>query len=192
MQHGNGITTRTILLTASEIFAKKGYRASTLEDVSKELGVTKPALYYYVKNKHQILWSIFEEIMDIYLRSAMTIMEKDIDPKEKLRGLIEGHAHAVLDNQTFTTIFNHEQSELKEEELKSLRSRVKAYEMLFVQVYKEGINLGHFRSLDPHTVVRGIFGMVNGLYQWYDAEGPISKKEIIGIYLQLLEGGYMN
>ncbi|MEW9673366.1 TetR family transcriptional regulator [Ammoniphilus sp. 3BR4] len=192
METGNRISKRIIILTASGIFAKKGYRASTLEDVANELGVTKPALYYYVKNKHQILWSIFEEILDIYLRSAMAILEKDLDPKEKLHRLIESHAHAVLDNRYLTTIFVHERAELTDEELKLLKTKIRAYELIFVEVYREGIKRGVFIDLNPFPVIKGIFGMINGLYQWYDERGAISKKEIIDIYTQILEEGYVN
>ena len=48
---------RTALLKeAARAFSSQGYHATSLDDVAKTLGVTKPALYYYVKNKQEILF----------------------------------------------------------------------------------------------------------------------------------------
>ena len=48
---------RTALLKeAARAFSSQGYHATSLDDVAKTLGVTKPALYYYIKNKQEILF----------------------------------------------------------------------------------------------------------------------------------------
>lgn len=151
-------------LNCSKFICKKGYRATRLEDIAKEIGVTKPALYYYVKNKHQILLLIFDEIMEIYMSSAIEIVKKDLDPNIKLRLLIESHARDILDNQAFTTIYFHELSELSEKEALDLKIKVQNYESIFESVYQDGVNRGLFRDLDSQIVIKAIFGTVNGLY----------------------------
>ena len=46
---------RTILLAAARIFNERGYHETSMSDVAKALGVSKPYLYYYLKNKERIL-----------------------------------------------------------------------------------------------------------------------------------------
>jgi AcrR family transcriptional regulator len=181
----------SIISRSAKTFAKKGYRASTLQDIANELGVTKPALYYYVNSKHQILWMIFEEILDIYVHSAKEILDQNLDPNTNLRALIEGHAMSVLDNKSFTTVFFREQPELSKEERDILKTRMRTYESIFVNVYRDGVRLGMFKPLNPHAVIMGMFGMINWLYQWFDEEGFSSKMDITNLYLQFLEQGYM-
>lgn len=131
----NGVSLRSIVNTSAEIFATKGYRRTTLIDVASQLGVSNPALYYYVKNKYQILWMIFEKIMDYYIQSAEESIENVKDPEEKLRLLIESHANAVMDNRSLNIIFYHEQKELYGEESKILNKEMNVYAKMFVDVY---------------------------------------------------------
>jgi AcrR family transcriptional regulator len=49
-----------IMQTALEIFSKNGYRGTTMDDIAKELGVSKGALYSYFKSKDDILKEIFQ------------------------------------------------------------------------------------------------------------------------------------
>ena len=50
---------KEILKIALKHFAIKGYENTSLEDVAKEVGVTKPALYYHFKNKNELYNKIF-------------------------------------------------------------------------------------------------------------------------------------
>ena len=52
---------REILDIAKVHFAKKGYENTSLDDVAKDLGITKPALYYHFKNKKTIYNEIFKQ-----------------------------------------------------------------------------------------------------------------------------------
>ena len=66
---------RTILVTASEVFAEKGYHEATMDDVAKKLGVSKGAVYQYFVSKEQL----FQELcgsaakkLEEMLRSSFT------------------------------------------------------------------------------------------------------------------------
>ena len=53
------ISPEAILSVAEVLFSKKGYKGTSLTDISKKLRVTKPALYYHFKNKMEILDSLY-------------------------------------------------------------------------------------------------------------------------------------
>jgi len=53
------MTKDEILKVALKHFAKKGYENTSLEDISKEIGITKPAIYYHFKNKNSLYNQIF-------------------------------------------------------------------------------------------------------------------------------------
>lgn len=187
----NGLTLRTVINTSAEIFASEGYRKSTLTTVADKLGVSKPALYYYVKNKHHILWLIFEEIMEKYISSAKDAIINETDPKIKMQILIENHAHCLFNNKSLSIIFQREQSELNPEEHKILKAHLHEYNRIFTAVHREGINKGIFKELDSRIIVMCIFGMINWTYQWYDDKGPLPKEEIINVYMKMIEEGYV-
>ena len=54
-------TKEDILITAVKHFANKGYENTALEEIAKEIGITKPAIYYHFKNKQELYNEIFKE-----------------------------------------------------------------------------------------------------------------------------------
>lgn len=58
----NHNTKERILQEALLLFAKKGYIATSMNDIAKQLGITKPALYKHYKNKQEIFDSIIERM----------------------------------------------------------------------------------------------------------------------------------
>jgi AcrR family transcriptional regulator len=58
---------RKIIFEAFEVFIEKGYEKTTMDDIAARLGVTKPAIYRYFKNKDELfLESIAEMVMTEY------------------------------------------------------------------------------------------------------------------------------
>jgi TetR/AcrR family transcriptional regulator, cholesterol catabolism regulator len=185
------ITVQDLMDAAAEIFAAKGVRASNLEELAAEFGVTKPALYYYLRSKQQLLWMIFQHILDIYTQQATAIVAEPTDVRAKLRTLVVAHAGAVIEHRAYTTIFFREQAQLSTHERRQLRAQIREYERVFERLYEEGVRSGIFRDLDVHAVVGGILGMCNWLYQWYDPRGRVKPQEITRLYADVLERGYL-
>ena len=48
-----------ILKAAATCFNRKGYSGTSLKDVSRHLGLTDAALYYYVKNKEELVYQCY-------------------------------------------------------------------------------------------------------------------------------------
>lgn len=59
-------TKENIIKTALSLFLEKGYEKTSLNDIAREVGITKPAIYHHFKNKaqlfHQVLTLFFEEM----------------------------------------------------------------------------------------------------------------------------------
>src|SRR6266478_846388 len=67
-----------ILTSATHLFAERGYRAVTIDDIAANLGYTKSVVYYYFKSKNAILWQLFQRTFETFFKSAEAI------PKENL------------------------------------------------------------------------------------------------------------
>jgi len=50
----NGTVRQRLLTAATDLFARKGYAATTVREIVASAGVTKPVLYYYFRNKEGI------------------------------------------------------------------------------------------------------------------------------------------
>lgn len=73
------VNTRERILEASlTLFAKKGYRATTVRDIAREIGITQGALYNHFKNKDAILQTLLETLTD----SVIVQIFENRDPAE--------------------------------------------------------------------------------------------------------------
>src|SRR5450830_521957 len=80
-----GLKRFAILRTAAELFNERGFYETSLNELAKQLNVTKPSLYYYVKNKDDILLQIMNQAV-IEFTPAMTLAEQSgMSGLEKLR-----------------------------------------------------------------------------------------------------------
>jgi len=57
------LTQQAIVAGAAELFAARGFGATSLDDIAEKLGVGKASLYYHVKNKEEILRLIFLTVL---------------------------------------------------------------------------------------------------------------------------------
>lgn len=59
-----------LLMVAQELFAKKGYRDTTTDEIAKKAKLTKGAIYFHFKNKEEIFFELVKHVMQ-YFRNAV-------------------------------------------------------------------------------------------------------------------------
>ncbi len=78
-------TVRVSILDAARVlFAKFGYKKTTMEDIAQELHKGKSSLYYYFKNKEEIFQAVIDWEQGVLLSKLHDIVESDLNPKDKL------------------------------------------------------------------------------------------------------------
>jgi len=178
-----------ILASATGLFAERGYRAVTIDDIAANLGYTKSVVYYYFKSKNEILWQIISRIFDGFLQKILAIKEMNFPPEQALAKMVRQHALSVTENPQWTSIFNKEESELDPTQRRQVRRMKRDYDALFESVYEDGVAKGLFRNIPAHVVVGGALGMCNWLYVWYDPNGALTAEEIADHYASILSNG---
>jgi TetR/AcrR family transcriptional regulator, cholesterol catabolism regulator len=179
-----------IIASAVELFAERGFRAVTIDDIASNLGYTKSVVYYYFKSKNEILWQIFNRIYEGYFEMISSVVAQELPPEIALRELVKGHALMVMERKNWTAIYNREESELDDKQLKLHVQRRREYDSIIKGVYKEGVDKGVFRDVPLNIAVAGILGMCNWLYRWYREDGAVPAADIADYYVEILAGGY--
>lgn len=82
-------TTQYIIRTVAPIFNKKGYAATSLNDITKAAGLTKGAIYGNFKNKDELALKAFEHNTTIVLSRIEQYMDKGKTPLQRLLNLVE-------------------------------------------------------------------------------------------------------
>lgn len=82
-------TTQFIIKTVAPIFNKKGYTATSLNDITKAVGLTKGAIYGNFKNKDELALKAFDHNAEIILSHLRQYMNKGSTPTQRLLNLVE-------------------------------------------------------------------------------------------------------
>src|SRR6267142_1740899 len=88
---------KAILLEAGICFNKKGYHGTTIEDIAQRLNVTKAALYYYVKNKEELMFKCHQVALDIAMESLHRASRLSSSPDERLAQILQHYIENVTD-----------------------------------------------------------------------------------------------
>jgi AcrR family transcriptional regulator len=178
-----------ILASAAKLFANGGVRGVTIDDIAASLGYTKSVVYYYFKNKNQVLWEIFNKIHEAWWADMVALIEKNEPPDVVLASMIRKHALNVVNRAAWSAIYFRDQGELTDAQQKIIAKRKKEYDQLFKQVYQKGVADGVFRDIPPSLVVSSIIGMCNFTHAWYKPGGALSPERIADHYASILLDG---
>jgi len=168
---------RDILDAASRVFRRLGLHATGMRDIAAELGMAVGNLYYYFKDKEEILAFVQEETLTGLLERAARIRARDLRADEKLSLLIESHV-VRLNEETPGSLAHLEVEALGEPWRAPVLARRDEYERVFREVLEEGIAAGVFRPADVKVSALAILGAVNWTVKWFRPDGGKSAREI--------------
>lgn len=180
-----------ILAASAKLFAERGYRAVTIDDIGSSLDYTKSVVYYYFKSKNEILWQIFQRIYDSYFENMQEIRARNAPPAEAMAMIIRTHALNVMEKREWTAIYFREESELTDHQRREVAKKKRRYDAMIEEVYEAGMDAGVFRRVPKHIAVSGLLGMCNWHYIWYKEQGSYSADEIADHCVSLLSNGYL-
>jgi TetR/AcrR family transcriptional regulator, cholesterol catabolism regulator len=191
---GRGISREALLATAAELFARKGYRATTLDDIAGELGLKKASLYHYIRSKDELLADIYQQIFDRIEAAVAPLVSLDLPVDERLRRMVHAHIAVVSAELPSLSVVFSEESELPASLQRGIRHRKRAHDALFEKVIAEGQREGVFRPGSVRLMVMALLGMCNWIYKWHrpEAAGPGAVDEIAAEFALIIESGIRN
>lgn len=78
-----------LLTAAHRLFADKGYRETSTEEIARKAGLTKGALYFHFKSKEDILFALIKMMSETYRESMAGIIYRGCEPGTILNTLME-------------------------------------------------------------------------------------------------------
>ncbi|MGA8502807.1 MAG: TetR/AcrR family transcriptional regulator [Candidatus Sulfotelmatobacter sp.] len=190
-----------ILRTAARLFQKRGYDATSMNDIAAALKLSKGGLYHHFQSKDEILYEIMNHAMEITEERVLNPVRGIADPEERLRALIRLHIEVVLSpRDREITVMLHENHPLPPALRKRINIRKKDYihflESLMTEVQDKAQekvqNKAQHRArgkVSPRAAAFALLGMINWIYQWYKPEGELQAQNLIPQFTDLIFGG---
>jgi AcrR family transcriptional regulator len=177
-----------ILKSAASAFRRLGYHGATVEHIATALKMKKGNLYYYFRNKEEILFACHQYSLDKLLAILEQIEQRDGAPDDKLRHLIGAFVHTILDELQGTALFLDLEA-LSPMHRRAVIARRDRFDRGLRQVLEHGVGDGTFGAVDVKLLSFAIMGAVNWIPRWYQPDGPSTSQEIADRFADFLIGG---
>ncbi len=177
-----------VLRTAVQIFNEKGYQASTLDEVAERLNVTKPTLYYYVKNKEEILYECVRIGLTMLQEAIHEVGSSGGSAVDKLTAAMRKYTEIVTMDFGMCVIRVGEDPLPPDSKLK-IRGIKAAIDLEFRELIIQGIAEGSIRPCDPKIAAFTIAGAISWIGRWYQPNGDLSVNEIADQCIRHLTDG---
>ena len=174
-----------LLERAARLFAERGYSATSLEDVARQTGMSRPAIYYYFKSKEDVLARLVEGLIassELALKRIRA--ESSGQPEARLRVAVEALIGPIVEAPSrFRLLITYEA------ELPELLAR--RYLDIRRQIVREvgaivaaGMGSGIFRQANERVATFTVLGMCNWVAWWYE---PSRYKDVSGLAAEIAE-----
>ncbi len=178
----------TILRAAAALFARQGYPGTSMSDLARACGISKPLLYHYVDDKYQLLLEITEGHVSRLEALVVEVDELKLGAQDSLRQLIARFVQEYAQARHDHGVLTQDVKFLSDED----RARVLAIERQVVDAFARAIASARpslrGSALDkPLTML--LFGMINWMFTWLRPDGPLSHEQMAPIVADLFLGG---
>jgi AcrR family transcriptional regulator len=184
-----GTRLEAVLHSAANIFFAKGFHATSIEDVARDVGMLKGSLYYYIKSKDDLLFQLL--LAGIEDGDAFIAQQSDPagDPVEQLERAIRAQIDYIIQNKVPFGLFLHEFESLPGKRQHKLTAVMSRYNNRFVNLVRAGQTQGKLMKGEPWIIVNGMLGMCNWLYRWYDIDHVSDTEQIKQVFVNMIFSG---
>jgi len=168
-----------ILKVAERLFSAQGYANTTLDQIVRELGVSKPFVYYYFHNKQEIFETLsWRPAVDCF--TSMDFAADDLRPAhvkvvEGLERLIR-----VTINHYPAAFFPYREPQVyRPEYLAAQKKLANHFYDRLCNLLEQGRRDGSFDFSETRITAQAACSLPGFLYNWYRPDGRLSPEDMV-------------
>ena len=153
---------KQIIDAAVVVIAENGYHQAQVSKIAKQAGVADGTIYLYFKNKEDILISVFQEKMGLFVDNLQNIIMDGTTSSDKLLKMVENHFRVLATDHHLAIVTQLELRQSNKEIRLKINEVLKEYLMLLDDILIEGIKNGEFNEqLDIRLARHMVFGTID-------------------------------
>jgi AcrR family transcriptional regulator len=183
---------REILERAARLIHQSGYEATSMQEIAEACGLTKAGLYHHIKTKEALLLAIMHYGMDLFDEMVLAKVGDIADPVARLRETMARNIALVIqDSSKEVTIILHEHQTLTGTSAQEINVRKKRYVRFLEAGFREAVERGQIRPIDPTLAAFSFLGTVLWTYKWYRESGKLTPSQLSDGMIDLFFEGLM-
>ncbi len=176
-----------VLKAAAHCFNRKGYSGTSLKDVANMLGLTDPALYYYVRNKEELVYLCYVRAADIGRDAMQRATAEGLAGLEQVQLYLRYHIESIVGEQGPIAIMSEIPS-LKPDHRDEVLELSRTHSSNFEAMLERGIEDGSIAPCDVRMTGNAIMGSINWIPKWYHGDEAMAA-QIIAEFPGILSRG---
>jgi AcrR family transcriptional regulator len=161
-----GYDLESLLAVAVTVFNERGYDGTSMEDLSRRLGIAKSSIYYHVDSKEDLLALALARALDGLFGVADQARARGGPAIERLEFLVRGSVGVLAGRLPYVTLLLRARGNTATE--RRALDRRREFDQIVADLVKEAERDGEIRpDIDPAVTARLLFGMVNSVAEWY-------------------------
>jgi len=158
---------------AVSAFTERGFDGTSMEDLSRKLGISKSAIYHHVPSKDELLRLAVDRALDGLFAEVAAADAVDGRAVDKLEYLVRASVGVLIEQLPFVTLLLRIRRNTKVE--RAALARRKEFDRIVAGLAAKAAADGDLRpEIDPDVSARLLFGMVNSIAEWYRPRGGVS------------------
>lgn len=156
-----------ILDTAANVFARMGLHQARMDDIVRESGLSKGAIYWYFKSKDDIIATLVQRFFDQEMHEMQAVRDQDISAHDKLihiTRIFNRDLHQIHDMGLMPLFYDFYALAIRNDPTQSfLQAYFRTTSSFFATIFQQGIDRGEFRPIDPHAAAVTLIALFEGL-----------------------------
>ncbi|MEC7257096.1 MAG: TetR/AcrR family transcriptional regulator [Pseudomonadota bacterium] len=182
----------SILKSAAELFAVKGFSTTTIVDLAEACNSSRGALYHYFSSKDEILTTILEEHVSSMLAILVDVGDRRLEPRDHLQEVARTIMRMNAENKSEQIVLLNDWNQLDEKK----RHEIGALQRRIVAIVRDILTrLDHQHRMTPRYAsahAMSLLGSLNYTYAWFDPKGPIKPEEYADQVVDVFLHGFLS
>jgi len=180
-----------ILQIAADLFAERGFAATTVREIADAAGILSGSLYHHFDSKESMADELVHDLLDRVLAAYRRIVAESDDPEVALRGLVrEAFTTIATERATVAVMVNEWNLFTQFPRFAYLQEIEQETERLWVDVIERGERAHVFRAeLDARMLYRMMRDAIWVSVRWYRPTGRDTAHDIADAYVGVLLSG---
>jgi len=166
-----------IYRAAAQIILRKGYDATSVNDIANALGMTKAGLYHYINGKKELLFDIMNFGLGELDEEVAAPARGIADPAARLRFIVDAHARLVTRGQGAITILVDEVTALTPAQQRKITQSKRKYFDFLRGTLDELKASGKMQDVNTTAAAFSLLGMINWLSRWFQQGGALDEEQ---------------
>lgn len=177
-----------ILARAAELFALRGYSATSMNEVAVACGLSKPTLYHYFRDKDALLVDIAEGHVLRLQGLVAEVIAAELPAQERLRELIRRFVTEYANAQHAHRVLTEDVKFLPPADQQRILDTERAVVTGFAQAVGE-LRPDLERAALTKALAMLLFGMINWMFTWLKPKGALGYDDMAPMVADLFFGG---